>query len=111
MASKQFEHLQESSLQRLKALVPSGCPLLVRRRAPGGFCAYTYDERDQMPGRFQIVASFIQGFVTAWRRTRQPIMKACPAYTPDHNGECLLCDEWMDAHTPEAIAAGEARDR
>lgn len=34
-------------------------------------------------------------------------MTACPVFRPDHNGECLACDEWMDAHTPEAIAAGE----
>lgn len=32
----------------------------------------------------------------------------CPVFRPDHNGECLNCDEWMDEHTPEAIAAGEA---
>lgn len=31
----------------------------------------------------------------------------CPIFRPDHNGECLLCDEWLDAHTPEAIALGE----
>lgn len=23
----------------------------------------------------------------------------CPAYRPDHNGECLNCDEPADAHT------------
>ena len=22
----------------------------------------------------------------------------CPEYRPDHNGECLNCDEWADAH-------------
>ena len=32
----------------------------------------------------------------------------CQVYRPDHNGECLTCDEWADAHTPEALAAGEA---
>src|SRR5262245_44298876 len=32
---------------------------------------------------------------------------ACPVFRPDHNGECLLCDGWADAHTPEALAAGE----
>jgi hypothetical protein len=32
----------------------------------------------------------------------------CPVFRPDHNGECLNCDEWADAHTPEALAAGEA---
>jgi len=37
----------------------------------------------------------------------QPPDVPCPAFRPDGNGECLLCDEWIDAHTPEAIAAGE----
>lgn len=31
----------------------------------------------------------------------------CPVYRPDHNGECLLCDEWLDAHAPIAVARGE----
>jgi hypothetical protein len=34
----------------------------------------------------------------------------CPVFRPDHNGECLLCDEWMDEHTPEAIARGEQEE-
>jgi hypothetical protein len=24
----------------------------------------------------------------------------CGEYRPDHNGECLNCDEWADAHGP-----------
>ena len=36
-------------------------------------------------------------------------MTTCPEFRPDHNGECLNCDEWRDAHTPEAIAAGKVR--
>jgi len=31
----------------------------------------------------------------------------CAVFRPDHNGECLNCDDWIDAHTPAAIAAGE----
>lgn len=31
----------------------------------------------------------------------------CKVFRPDHNGECLTCDEWMDAHTVKAIKAGE----
>jgi hypothetical protein len=23
----------------------------------------------------------------------------CTEYRPDHNGECLNCDEWLDAHS------------
>ena len=30
----------------------------------------------------------------------------CLVYRPDHNGECLLCDESADAHSPEAITRG-----
>jgi len=35
-------------------------------------------------------------------------MGDCPVFQPDHNGECLNCDNWSAEHTPEAIAAGEA---
>jgi hypothetical protein len=31
----------------------------------------------------------------------------CPRYQPDHNGECLLCDEWLDCHSAAAIEAGQ----
>jgi hypothetical protein len=31
---------------------------------------------------------------------------ACWLFQPDHNGECLLCDEWADAHSREAIERG-----
>lgn len=33
----------------------------------------------------------------------------CTDYRPDHNGECLNCDEWADAHTPVALLLGEIR--
>jgi hypothetical protein len=36
-------------------------------------------------------------------------LPTCPEFRPDHNGECLNCDEWMDEHTTEAIAAGQRR--
>lgn len=26
--------------------------------------------------------------------------RRCYHYRPDHNGECLNCDEWADAHPP-----------
>lgn len=35
---------------------------------------------------------------------------ACAAFHPDHNGECLNCDDWADAHSPEAIKAGEKKE-
>ena len=69
MPSKQFEHLQESSLKRLAALFPSSCPLMVQRM-PRGFRAMTIDERDEKAGRFEVVAAWITGYVAAWRRVR-----------------------------------------
>lgn len=68
MPSKQFEHLQESSALRLRARIPSGCPLLAARATPSGFRAWTLDARDQVTGRYQVVAAWIDGYVAAWRR-------------------------------------------
>lgn len=34
----------------------------------------------------------------------------CAVFRPDHNGECLNCDDWIDAHSAEAIKAGETKD-
>jgi hypothetical protein len=65
--SKQFEHLQESSVRRLRDRIPSGVPLLVSRHRVG-FRAFTLDERTDLSGRFQVVAAFIDGFVAAWTR-------------------------------------------
>ena len=70
MAAKQFEHLQELSLTRLRALVPSGCPLLVARRTEGGFIVTVWDGRDFHVGRYQVVAAWIIGYVACWRRVR-----------------------------------------
>jgi hypothetical protein len=68
MPSKQFEHLQEASLLRLRVLIPGPCPLTVRRLDSGGFCVSTIDGRDELRGRFQVVASYIAGYVDCWRR-------------------------------------------
>jgi hypothetical protein len=73
MASKQFEHLHESSRARLAAMIPSGCPLRVERVEQfgrGGFKAITLDERDCQTGRFEVVAAYITGYVSCWRRVR-----------------------------------------
>lgn len=35
----------------------------------------------------------------------------CCEFRPDHNGECLSCDEWADAHDAEALERGEIRAR
>jgi hypothetical protein len=58
MTSKQFDHLQEASVARLEALIPPGCPLLVKRGPMSGFCVFTFDERDRMIARFEVVAAF-----------------------------------------------------
>lgn len=65
--TRQFEHLQESSAQRLRDRIPPEVPLLVSRRREG-FRAFTIDERTELVGRFQVVAAFIDGFVAAWTR-------------------------------------------
>jgi hypothetical protein len=31
----------------------------------------------------------------------------CLLFRPDHNGECLTCDEWAEAHSPAALTRGE----
>jgi hypothetical protein len=72
MASKQFAHLQESSRQRLRAMIPIGCPLIIASQLEGGFLVTTFDERDSCSGRFQVVAAWIDGYVAAWRRVAQP---------------------------------------
>lgn len=72
MASKQFEHLQESSLRRLQALVPAACYLIVTRSEHGGFKVQTIDDRDFCIGRYQLVATWIEGYVAAWKRVARP---------------------------------------
>lgn len=98
--SKQFEHLQEATLRRLQALIPHDCPLVVRRLAPGtatgGFVVSIHDDSTAgHSGRFQVVAAWIEGYVTAWRRLgldAQPtILCAC--------GTVMVCpDLGCDRH-------------
>lgn len=33
----------------------------------------------------------------------------CPEFRPDHNGECLNCDEWIEGHSEEAITKWQAK--
>jgi hypothetical protein len=69
--SRQFEHYQEASLKQLQAMVPHDCPLLVRRlargRSLGGFVVTVLDTRVGCSGRFQVVAAWVEGYVTAWK--------------------------------------------
>lgn len=69
MPSRQFAHLQEKSLQDLRALIPSDCPLLVLRE-PSGFRAITIDGHDHLTGRYQVVHAYISGYVAAFQRVR-----------------------------------------
>jgi len=61
--SRQFEHLQESTLARLRAHIPAGCPLTVERAAVG---FKVTGPRCEQTGRAQVVTAFIDGFVAAW---------------------------------------------
>ena len=36
-------------------------------------------------------------------------MTSCAEFWPDHNGECLNCDEWIAEHSAAAIEAGVRR--
>lgn len=73
MPSRQFEHLQEASLRRLRSMVPHECPLVVRRRNPpsrGGFEVYVLDVDEGFFGRYEVIAAWIQGYLMAWEATK-----------------------------------------
>jgi len=72
VTSRQFEHLQEASLARLRAMIPHDCPLVVTRLAPGttlgGFIVKVIDRDEGHSGRFQVVAAWVAGYVAAWSK-------------------------------------------
>jgi hypothetical protein len=72
--SRQFEHLQETTLKRLQAMIPHDCPLAVSRLVSGttisGFVVKVLGSTDGHNGRFQVVAAWIDGYLTAWRAQR-----------------------------------------
>lgn len=37
-----------------------------------------------------------------WAR-RSALTPTCTDFKPDHNGECLNCDDWADAHEPSTV--------
>jgi hypothetical protein len=103
MPSKQFDHLQESTLRRLRDLIPPDCPLLVQRLPAGGFRVMTLDERDRLSGRYQVVAAWVAGYVCSWRRVR-PI-------TPEQAIEQLrVVRQALDAGVPWQGAEAERSD-
>jgi hypothetical protein len=94
MASKQFEHLQESTLRRLQGRIPSRCLLFVSRPPAGGFRAATLDERDSCTGRAQVVAAWIDGYVAAWSRTARPRASESEPHTVSAGGTAEDAAYW-----------------
>jgi hypothetical protein len=103
---------RRKDVQRLQEAA-TDLPLLVKDT---GYAYAVYVEHDLVvpliQGRYEVIHAFIAGWRGALqyytrRRTGEPAVVPCPCFLPDHNGECLNCDDWIDVHTPEAIAAGE----
>lgn len=67
MPSRQAVHLRKTSLARLKAMVPRGCPVTVED-INQTFMAFTRDGMTGTAGRFEVVAAYITGFVDCWKR-------------------------------------------
>lgn len=68
---RQFEALQQRTLERLRYRIPLECPLTVERRAVdiarrefSGFRVHGPD--CEMIGRAAIVQAFIDGYIAAW---------------------------------------------
>ena len=71
-SSRQFEHLQRQTLERLRAHIPPACPLTVERRAVDEAKRTFVGFRVLGPGceqvgRAAVVTAFIDGYVAAWR--------------------------------------------
>lgn len=73
--SRQFEHLQESTLARLRARIPVECPLIVERRGVvDGVRQFGFRVTGpgcEQSGRAQVVTAFIDGYVTCWEHMRE----------------------------------------
>lgn len=69
MTVRPRDYHQEATLRRLQTMVPAECPLIVQRRARelGGFEVLALDGSDGCGGRFEVVAAWIRGYLTAWR--------------------------------------------
>jgi hypothetical protein len=75
--SPQFAHHHDADRVRLNNRIPVDCPLIVRA-LPEGFAAMTLDGHDEIEGRYQVVAAYVDGYVAAWKRlTRRSA--SCPA--------------------------------
>jgi hypothetical protein len=70
--TRQFEHLQQRSLDTLRALVPHDCPLVVSLASAGFHVTVLeppvlYPQVTELTGRYQVIHAFISGFVAGWR--------------------------------------------
>lgn len=67
MPSRQFAHLRRKSFERLNALIPEGCPIMVRDAESG----YTIVHRRGLVllevRRFQAAHAFVSGYVMGWK--------------------------------------------
>ena len=77
MSTKQFEHMQQATLERLQARIPAGCPITVERvdadtarRMFAGF--KVRGPQCELVSRAQVVTAFIDGYVAAWQQA-QPL--------------------------------------
>jgi len=98
--SRQFDHLQRATVVWLQSAIPLDVELTVRRGEPRGFDVVRRNGDVLFTGRAELVAMFLRGYLLGANHV------ICETYRPDHNSECLNCDEWADAHTPAAIERG-----
>jgi hypothetical protein len=75
--TRQFDHLQERTLDRIRARIPAGCPLRVERR-PLDEARRTFNgfrvtgPGCEAEGRAAVVTAFVDGYVAAWERREDP---------------------------------------
>ena len=67
--SRQFEHLQVRTLERLQARIPAACPLHVERVQVDGRSAgfRVRGPGCELVGRAQVATAFIDGYLAAWQ--------------------------------------------
>ena len=74
-------------------MTPEQRARIVLNLADGGGRFYANDVRALLAAH-----DALQAQVAAMQGERDPALITPHPYTPDHNGECLLCDETADAH-------------
>lgn len=101
----------DEDLQRAKEILDRG-----RELPTGGFESRSVERRLAVSsagghiygGDTYAAYKLLESFVTEIWRLRADVALArrapCKDFHPDHNGECLNCDEWADAHCPPECA-------